>query len=327
MTVQTRESAVLPDAMTMVGGAGFLGRHFIHRLSQDPLTAGIRLTCLDRVALPNDLPKPLATRVIVGDVTPDRLDEALSGTSLVWIRAGALGGRTSGDVGRIQDYLDGNVDLVAMILDACDRHGCRRVVFDSSGGVFGDSCDRIRTTTDAEPTAANYYGATKLICEKLVRAWAHSGGSNRSAQVFRYSRVRDANTRDVIYHMVSAALQKNPIVVLGNTDHRISFAHAEDVTRANMVALSRCPQFALYHVATDRPISLFELAQRVREWAARRTQVIVPIHREPYDASHEAHVLGLEWEDSARLLGLGVPKSIDEMIEETMDVLSQPLRQ
>jgi nucleoside-diphosphate-sugar epimerase len=248
----------------------------------------------------------------------------MHGAHIVWIRAAMLGGDASRDVSRCREYCENNVILVGRVLNLCDAVGCHKILYDSSEQVFGDSGDLQHQTAECEPTAGNFYGASKLIAEKLLRFWAHSGelDAARSVQIMRYSRVRDGATRDVVFHMVAAALAGNPIRLLGNGDKRVSFVHLDDVIEANLLALGLAPRFAIYHVSSDRPIRLFDLALRVREWVAAVTNKSVPLARVPVSSrpEWEPHVVGMEWESSMRTLGLKRPNSLDEMIAETISI-------
>ncbi|HEY3354142.1 MAG TPA: NAD(P)-dependent oxidoreductase [Polyangia bacterium] len=308
--------------LTIVGGAGFLGRSLVARLAAAPEWAGREVCCLDRVPLPPGLPRPARLREVVAPVEDAAaLAAAVAGADAVFVRAAVLGGARSTDVANLRGYLDGNVALCERVLGAAAAAGCRRVLFDSSEQVFGDPADAGPQTPAAEPVAASYYAATKLIAEQRLRLWAAGPDEPpRSVQVFRYSRVRAAETKDVIRAMVAAALQDRPLRILGNSTRRISFVHVDDVVAANLVALGRAPRFALYHVAADRPVSLFELALRVREAARQRTGASPPILVEPAAGARpfEPHVVGLQWEPSLRELGLPAPRGLDEMIAETI---------
>lgn len=324
MTVSEQGSPSLPATLTVVGGAGFLGRALIGWLAGDRACAGMAVRCLDRAPYPESAARPQSFTQLVGDACdPDLLARALTGADAVWIRAGILGGAPSVDVSRCRDYLDVNVGIVAAALDACAVTGCHRVLFDSSGQVFGDAADAGPSTPAAEPTACNFYGASKLIAEKLLRPWAllARAGESRSVQVMRYPRVHAPDSRDVIHAMVGAALAGQPIRIIGTVSRRIDFVHVDDVVSANLAALRRAPRFAVYHVSADRPVALFELALLVQNLVARRRGVRVPIERVPGDTASlpfEPHTVGLRWEESIQELGLAPPRGLENMVEETI---------
>jgi len=301
--------------IVVIGGAGFLGRELIAALDDR------EVICFDRVPLSSSTPLPPRGAQKLGDATdPAKLRDCIAGADSVWIRAGVLGGAASTQVDRAAEYISGNVDLVRSVLAACGDLGCRTVFFDSTEQVWGTSGDLERLVAEDEPMAPNFYGASKSISEKLLRHWA-AEEAERSVQIFRYSRVHGARSRDVVYYMVKSALAGDPIRIIGNPLHRISFVHVEDVIAANLLALRSRPSFAIYQVSCDRPYSLLELAQLVMDVVGHR----VPIRFEP--AAHaalpfEPFVTGMDWERSSQELGFSQRWSVCDIIREAGDSLA-----
>lgn len=309
----------MKTTLAVIGGAGFLGRALIDRLGD---AAAIR--CLDRVPFPEGQPRPAAFVEWVGHAQDaSSIARCLEGADAVWIKAGLLGGPQSIDARLCSDYIRENADLVAAVLRGCEEADCRRVFFDSSEQVFGVSTDEVPADITTEPSSLNFYGASKLIAEKQLRAWSErTEGGERSVQIFRYPRIRTATSRDAIFHMASAALRGGPIRVRGDATHAIDFVDLQDVLAANLAALQRSPRFALYHIASGTPVTLLELARRVQDLAGKAGHTASIEHvPEPHKAVFEPHVLGLQWEPSYRTLGLNAPKTLDAMIQDTLDWL------
>jgi nucleoside-diphosphate-sugar epimerase len=295
--------------LAVIGGAGFLGSHLVSACE----AGGIDAVSLDIV--------PGRGRHVVGDAfDADTLKSVIEGADAVWIRAGMLGGRSSTDVGAAAEYLRRNTELPRLVLEACDALRCRTVLFDSTEQVFGTSGDLERQDAWAEPRAASFYGASKAITEKMIRLWS-AAGDGRSAQIFRYSRVRAGATKDVLYWMTANALAGKPIRIMGNPAHRVSFVHVEDVIAANLRALERRPRYAIYNVSCDRPFSLFGLAQLVQAVTGRSA----PLQFEAPESwpDFEPFVVGMEWEESAAVLGMRPRWSTAAMIAETAALIEQ----
>ena len=236
----------------------------------------------------------------------------------MFLRQGVLGGPASIAVEQCRKFLVVNAESVLLILSACDEAKCGRLILDSSEQVFGQSADLSVFSAQAEPSPMNFYGASKVVAEKALRMWAMAK-PNRSAQIFRYSRVRSPDTKDVIYHFVKACIENSPIRIKTNPDHKISFVHLHDVIAANRVALTRTPRMTIYNVSSDRPISVLDLAHRVNALV----QSNVPITFESGAASRfEPYVTGMEWESSAEELSLMPQYGINDMIAQTIAALS-----
>ena len=315
--MKTADTRRLPSVLTVIGGAGFLGRALIGRID-----AGVAVRCLDRTPFPSQAARPPDFTEIVGSSQdPEALLQALEGADAAWIRAGLLGGPQSIEARTCTDYIRENADMVAAVLRACERAGCTRVFYDSSEQVFGEDTERAPAETSSEPVSRNFYGASKLIAEKLLRAWSEERtDAPRSVQIFRYPRIRTADSRDAIFHMTSAAMAGGPICVVGDPDHAINFVDLDDVSASNLAALRRAPAFAIYHVSSGRPISLLQLAVHIQSLAALATGSAAPIERalDEKKISFEPRVLGLSWEGSIQELGVGIPKALDVMIRDTI---------
>ena len=316
---------MIPSSIAIIGGSGFLGGKLIRALSNSSAFREIEVRSIDRVQFPFEHGTPERFTPIIGDARDIAfLSDAIEGVDAVWIRAGKSGGWDSIEVERCCEYLDSNVQLAASVVKACTTTGCSRIYFDSSEQVFGESADIRKQLPESEATPCNFYGATKLIVEKHLFKWVSEShrGPERSAQIMRYSRVHGPETRDVIHSFAMAALSGGPIKIFGDGDHQISFVHIDDVIETNMTALRRRPRFAIEHVSSGRPITLFELALRIRESAKQYTSVLAPIVKvdPPSQKMFEPFVVGMAWEPSGHLLGKR-PISLDFMIEETLESL------
>lgn len=307
------------ERLVVVGGAGFLGRSLVSAISAH---GDRKVHCFDRVPFSSFAPLPPNVEEVVGDATNAALlEQCIRGADCVWIRAGVLGGANSTRIERAGEYVNGNIDLTRAVILACENAGCSRVIFDSTEQVWCKSGDLSELGTDKEPMAPNFYGASKLVSEKLLRWWA-SQSRERSVQVFRYSRVRAAQTRDVLHFMVKAALAGEPIRIIGNPAHRISFVHAQDVLNANMLALGLRPNFVTYQLSCDRPYSLWELAQLVMAVVGKT--VPIKFEKGVLDSpSFEPFVTGMAWEESTQELGTCPAFSVAEMIQETAKFLER----
>jgi UDP-glucose 4-epimerase len=298
--------------IVVIGGSGFLGSRLVQACS------GHEVVSLD--ILPPERPLPGHVSPVVGDARdPAVVRDVIQSADAIWLRSGRLGGAVSTRIEEAAGYIEQNTEILHGVLAACAAAGCHRVYYDSSEQVFGVSGDLQRQDAGAEPWAVSYYGASKAISEKLLRLWS-AGDDRRSVQIFRYSRVRAGNTRDVIYYMTRSARAGDPIRIIGNPAHRISFVHVEDVISANCRALNLSPRFAIYNVSCDRPQSLLDLAQLTKVITASNSPI--EINEAALSPGFEPFVVGMEWESSARVLGLTPRWSVAAMIEETARLLA-----
>ena len=299
--------------LLIIGGSGFMGSALI-AACKDWKIINYDLVPFSRE---NSRPENFRDLVASGNLEDD-LKEVFPEISAVWIRAGKTGGGSSTKIQECSAYLETNTELVRKVTNLCAQFGCQKIFYDSSEQVFGNSGDHFGLFPETEPFPLNFYGVSKVVSEKILYQWAQEG-PERSVQIFRYSRVRGAMTRDVIRFMVSCCVNGEPIPLTVDPGHRISFVHINDVTNANLRSLDLSPKFACYHVSSGRPVSLFELATRVQEIFGQRVGISIKEKALPPD--YEPYVVGMDWEKSREILGLPFPLSLDCMIEETFQTL------
>lgn len=177
--------------LVITGGAGFLGV----RLARELLARGslslagatpapiTRLTLVDRVAPPSELPADARVRVVTGDLnqllTPDaagRTRAVPPDVDAVVHLAAAVSGECEAD---FDLGLASNLDATRALLQACRRLGTRPVfVFSSSLAVFGHTPEQPMPPIiedDTLPTPQNSYGTQKFMCEQLVADCTRKG--------------------------------------------------------------------------------------------------------------------------------------------------------
>jgi predicted dehydrogenase/nucleoside-diphosphate-sugar epimerase len=166
---RTAELQVSDDVPVLVTGAsGKLGRAVVKRLLHD----GQRVRMFQRRA-----PGTLAANceVVVGDLgDPEAVDRAVRGArTVIHVGAAVKGGAVEHETATIKG--------TQHVLDACERHGVKRLVHISSMSVVdwagSSDGDPVTETTALEPHAEmrGAYTRCKLEAEKLVAARAAAG--------------------------------------------------------------------------------------------------------------------------------------------------------
>ncbi|MEO1367964.1 MAG: NAD-dependent epimerase/dehydratase family protein, partial [Acidobacteriota bacterium] len=155
----------------VTGGAGFIGSHLVDRLLRD----GAEVVVYDNLSTgrPEFLEDALSTgrcRLVEGDVLDrPRLAESLGGCTLVAHFA------ANADVRRGRDHPERDLEQNALgtssVLEAMRSAGVRRLLFASTGAIYGEP-DVFPTPEDAPlPVQTSLYGASKLAAEGLISAY------------------------------------------------------------------------------------------------------------------------------------------------------------
>jgi UDP-glucose 4-epimerase len=247
----------------IVGGAGFIGSHFVDRLLSGSATA--QVTVFDNFSSGRMRHIELHAhderlRVVQGDVKElEPLTEAMGGHDVVIHLA------SNPDIARAVhepqvDFWEGTY-LTQNVVEAMRRSTPKRILYASGSGVYGDLglCEADEDFGPLVPIST--YGASKLAGEALIASYCHMFGL--TARVFRFGNVvGPRQTHGVGYDFVRR-LSQNPaeLEILGDGTQSKSYIHVEDVMSAVLLAHEHAVDtFSAYNVATGDYITVREIA-------------------------------------------------------------------
>lgn len=156
----------------VTGGAGYIGSHTCVEL----LAAGYELVVLDNLS---NASREALLRVesitgkkitfIEGDIRSSKDLERAFMTEKIEAVVHFAGLKAVGEsVAEPLKYYDNNVVGTIRLLEAMEKHHCRRLVFSSSATVYGDPAS-VPILEHFPLTATNPYGRSKLMIEDLLR--------------------------------------------------------------------------------------------------------------------------------------------------------------
>jgi len=250
----------------IVGGAGFLGSHFVDRLLGD----GEQVTVFDNFSsgrewhLEGHAGDP-RLRVVRGDVKElEALSEAMAGHDVVIHLA------SNPDIARAAsepaiDFDEGTL-LTHHVVEAMRLSSTPSVLYASGSGVYGDIGDTEADEDHGPLEPISTYGASKLAGEALISAYCHMFGLRGCA--FRFGNVvGPRQTHGVGFDFVRKLLEDpKRLAILGDGNQSKSYIHAGDVVEAVLLALARTEQpYRAYNVATGDYITVTEIADLAAE--------------------------------------------------------------
>jgi UDP-glucose 4-epimerase len=253
----------------ITGGAGFIGSNLADALYQ----AGNEVVVVDdfrtgRREFVEHLVGRAGFSLVEGDVLdPDVIDRAVSGCEWVFhLQANA-------DVRRGLDQptkdLEQNTVATSRVLEAMRRAGVRRILFASTGSVYGEP-NVVPTPEDAPfPVQTSLYGASKLAGEGLVAAYA--AGYDFTAIICRFvSILGERYTHGHVFDFY-CALKGDPtrLRILGDGKQEKSYLYVGDC-----VAAMRCAVAAhaasggvhIYNLGTDETIIVDESVRVIADY-------------------------------------------------------------
>jgi len=247
----------------VVGGAGFIGSHFVDALLAQPSVEAATVydnfsSGLDwHIAHHTDDQRFSIVRADVHD--QDQLNDAVSGHDVV-IQLAANPDIAAAVTDPDIDFREGTV-LVRNILEAMHKTGCRRILYASGSGVYGDFGDTEVVEDQGGMRPISTYGASKYACEHLISAYCHMFELN--ARCFRFGNVVGPRQTHGVGYDFLRKLRRDPsrLDILGDGQQSKSYIHVSD-TIAAVLHAHRCSTepFEVFNVATGDYITVTEIA-------------------------------------------------------------------
>jgi len=215
-----------PGSCLVIGGSGMLGFEIVRQLRAD----GAPVRVLDLEPLPDEAPGVDARQ---GDLRRDAdVSAACQGMETVFLVAAAVW-----DVNTPRRvYEEVNVQGTARVIDACRRHGVRRLVYTSSMDVVVDGRKPIVDGDESLPYPArmprDHYSRTKILAEKMVL-----GASDGRLATCAIRPAGMYGPRDR-YHLgnIIGMARRGVSMRLGDGSARFSHVYSENAAHAHVLA-------------------------------------------------------------------------------------------
>ncbi|HEY0028240.1 MAG TPA: NAD-dependent epimerase/dehydratase family protein [Allosphingosinicella sp.] len=256
--------------LVCIGGAGLIGSHTVDRLLREDVGEIVVYDNMVRGRAENleDALKDPRVRIydIGGDILQtDILDSALKGADGVFHFA-ALWLLQCHEYP--QSAFEVNVRGTFNVMDACVRQGVKRLVYSSSASVYGDAVTE-PMTEDHPFNNQNFYGATKICGEAMLRAYHHRYCLDyvglRYMNVYGPRQDYRGAYIAVIMKMLDAIDKGDAPTVMGDGSEAFDFVAVEDCALANVRAMQADATDNFYNVGTGKRTSLKELAEMLIE--------------------------------------------------------------
>jgi len=252
----------------VTGAAGFMGSHLTEKLR----SGGDDVVAVDSFT---DYYDPDRKRenardldVLDFDLETGDVDRLIGSVDRVFHLAGQPGVRASFGAG-FELYVRRNVLVTARVFEAAARDGVR-VTYASSSSIYGDA-EAYPTPEDAQPRPISPYGITKLCCEHLAYAYAHTMGLD--AVGLRYFTVYGPRQRpDMAFaRLVAAAHSGEEFELYGDASR--SFTYVDDAVAATIRAMDAAPAGAVYNVGGGEEATMREAIETLERVSGRAIAV------------------------------------------------------
>jgi nucleoside-diphosphate-sugar epimerase len=257
----------------VTGGAGFVGSHIVDRLSPEN-----KVTVFDNLftgSLSNLEESQDRITLVKGDI----LDKALLMDVVAEVEIVFHLAAHVGNIRSIQDpYFDMDVNIrgTLNLLEACRKSNIKRLVYSSSGAIFGEA--RYLPIDEDHPlNPESPYAVSKMAAEKYALAFYKVYGVPATA--VRYFNIYGPRQDTSEYaNAISIFLGKfkegKPITIFGDGEQTRDFIFVEDVVTANILAATQ-PAAAgeIFNIATGQATSLNQIVALIKQISGREIPV------------------------------------------------------
>lgn len=163
------------------------------------------------------------------------------------------------------------LDGTRRVIDFAVEKGCRKLLFTSSGAVYGPRTSPASENDECLPVTA--YGKGKLQAERML---IDSGLDVKIARCFAF--VGPYLPRTIHYaigNFIQDCLCGKPIVINGDGTPLRSYLYADDLVEWLFAILERGESGRPYNVGSDEMLSIKDLAKKVREVLVGDNEIVV----------------------------------------------------
>jgi UDP-glucose 4-epimerase len=236
----------------VTGVAGFIGSNMVDRL----LAAGHQVAGFDnfstgqRQFLASATKHPRFTLHEADLLDRPSLAKAMQSTELVMHFAANADVRFGTDHPRKD--LDQNTIATWNVLETMREQGCKRIVFSSTGSIYGEPEIFPTPETCPFPVQTSLYGASKLAAEGLIQAYCE--GFGMAGYIFRFVSILGERYSHGHVFDFYQQLAEHPdrLHVLGNGHQRKSYLYVQDCIDAILMALEKArAKVNIFNLGTD----------------------------------------------------------------------------
>ncbi len=153
-------------------------------------------------------------------------------------------------------YVQSNLVGFANLLECCQRHPPRHLVFASTSSVYGASAKLPWSETDSVDHPVSLYAATKKSNELMAHVYSHLYGL--PATGLRYFTVYGPWGRPDMSPVLfaRAIVEGKPIPVFNRGDMQRDFTYIDDIVEGTLRVLDRPGAYAIYNIGNHAPVRL-----------------------------------------------------------------------
>jgi UDP-glucose 4-epimerase len=259
-------NTLLDKKVLVTGGSGFIGSFVVSELLKENVAEVVIFDNFSRgnIEYIESQIKDSRCSLVQGDLREiDVLNAAMSKCDYV-IHLAAMWLLHCKDFPRTA--FDVNIQGTFNVLEACVKNNIERLVYSSSASVYGDAV-KVPMTEDHPFNNRNFYGASKIACEAMCRAFYDRYGLNyvglRYMNVYGPHQDQTAAYTGVVPIMLNKIDENESPTINGDGTQAYDFIYVEDVARANVLALKSSSSDEFYNVGSGVQTTISDLCELI----------------------------------------------------------------
>jgi UDP-glucose 4-epimerase len=259
----------------VTGAAGYVGSHLINKLLEDEKFADYEIVGIDNFLVGNKknyelIKKDKRVNLMYGDICGrDFIKDVLKDVEIVYHLAA------------ISDVIycnknptlafKVNVEGTLNMLEQSAKNNVEYFVYPSSAAVYGEIKEDL-AREDMLPNPLNNYGAMKVSCEALCKAYYNSYGLGTI--ILRFTNIYGVGTYPkwitVITNFIKRALMGEPLIIYGSGEQKRDFVHIDDVIEIYKLIIDPKVKGEIFNAGSGYVASVKEIANIVVDIAKKK---------------------------------------------------------
>jgi UDP-glucose 4-epimerase len=251
----------------VTGACGFIGSNLVDRLLKDGYkVVGWDNRSTGRIEFLNGvLNNPNFTLIEGDNLNVSALSEAMIGCDVVFHLAANADVRFG--LNHPSKDLNQNTIATFNVLQAMKERGIKKIIFSSTGSVYGESKKIPTPENDEFPIQTSLYGASKVACEALIQAY--SEGYGFESYIFRFvSILGERYTHGHIFDFYKQLIEHPEYLnVLGDGTQRKSYLYVQDCVDAmlHVLTLNSENKVNIYNLGTNEYVQVNDSVRYIVE--------------------------------------------------------------
>ncbi|MDT7861175.1 MAG: NAD-dependent epimerase/dehydratase family protein, partial [Saccharolobus sp.] len=244
----------------VTGGAGYIGSHLVDHL----VSRNFKVIVIDDFSFGKYINKKAIT--IKYDLRLSNLNELINRVEkggIIYHLAANPDVRTS--MINVGEHFERDVKVTLNVMELARKIDAEKVIFTSSSTVYGET-DKIPTPESEEPKPISNYGLFKLLCENIIKYYAHQYGIK--SIVTRLANITGGRVSHGVVVDFIRKLNQNPNIleILGNGKQKKSYLYIDELIDAFILLENKVnTTYDIYNIGNTDWITVNEIAEIVIE--------------------------------------------------------------